>query len=295
MDKKKTGNLIREARQRKNYTQSELGGLLGVTNKAVSRWENGESFPDIGVLEQLATVLELPIEDIVTGECSADEKQAVTEVVRLAKLQKQGKQRKQRQTVICMVALGILFCTCMTGYSVIMFVENVYAIPPILVLGILLYVGIQQSRTDAVAIDRKSRWITLLAGISLLTAVIPTYVIFLVVADERLSRVIVGTETGPILNVELIIILILNALLLVYEIYRMLAGQTGLHAGCVLSVTAMYLCAGYRDMLYRMDNPTRVLRILNARTVVYLAEGLLCIAVLLFLRKRTERKKQKES
>lgn len=43
MDKKKTGNLIREARQRKNYTQSELGKMLGVTNKAVSRWENGGS------------------------------------------------------------------------------------------------------------------------------------------------------------------------------------------------------------------------------------------------------------
>ena len=41
MDKKKTGSLIREARVKKNYTQSELGNLLGVSNKAVSRWENG--------------------------------------------------------------------------------------------------------------------------------------------------------------------------------------------------------------------------------------------------------------
>lgn len=294
MDKKKTGNLIREARQQKNYTQNELGLMLGVTNKAVSRWENGESFPDIGVLEQLAMVLELPIEDIVTGQRSADEKQAVTEVVRLAKLQERWKQRKQRQVVICMVALGILFCTCMTGYSVIMFVENVYAIPPILVL-VLLYFGVQHSKTDLVAIDRKSRWITLLEGISLPIAVVPTYVIFLAVADERLSRVIVGTETGPILNAELIIILILNALLLVYEIYRMLVGQTGLHAGCVLSVMVMYLCAGYRDMMCRMDDFSHALRFLNANTGVYLAEGLLCIAVLLFLRKRSERKKQKES
>ncbi len=43
MDKKKTGNLIKEARVKKNYTQSELGDLLGVSNKAVSRWENGDS------------------------------------------------------------------------------------------------------------------------------------------------------------------------------------------------------------------------------------------------------------
>lgn len=43
MDKKKTGALIREARIKKNYTQSELGDLIGVSNKAVSRWENGVS------------------------------------------------------------------------------------------------------------------------------------------------------------------------------------------------------------------------------------------------------------
>lgn len=43
MDKKKTGILIREARIKKNYTQSELGDLIGVSNKAVSRWKNGVS------------------------------------------------------------------------------------------------------------------------------------------------------------------------------------------------------------------------------------------------------------
>lgn len=43
MDKAKSGKLIKEARMQKNYTQSELGNLLGVSNKAVSRWETGES------------------------------------------------------------------------------------------------------------------------------------------------------------------------------------------------------------------------------------------------------------
>mgnify|MGYP001251279008 CR=1 FL=1 len=41
MDKQKTGELIKSARIKKGYTQVELGDLLGVTNKAISRWEKG--------------------------------------------------------------------------------------------------------------------------------------------------------------------------------------------------------------------------------------------------------------
>lgn len=112
MDKKKTGNLIREARQCKNYTQSELGKMLGVTNKAVSRWENGESFPDIGVLESLSHLLELPIQDIVTGERAGDREEAVTEVVRLAKLQEQ---RKREKRLLYLIVLGLLIYHCVIG------------------------------------------------------------------------------------------------------------------------------------------------------------------------------------
>lgn len=112
MDKKKTGNLIREARQCKNYTQSELGRMLGVTNKAVSRWENGESFPDIGVLESLSHLLELPIQDIVTGERAGDREEAVTEVVRLAKLQEQ---RKREKRILYLIVLGLLIYHCVIG------------------------------------------------------------------------------------------------------------------------------------------------------------------------------------
>lgn len=43
MDKEKTGKMIRQARIDKGYTQSELGDMIGVSNKAISRWENGVS------------------------------------------------------------------------------------------------------------------------------------------------------------------------------------------------------------------------------------------------------------
>lgn len=43
MNKEKTGLLIKSARLQKGYTQSELGDILGVSNKAISRWEKGVS------------------------------------------------------------------------------------------------------------------------------------------------------------------------------------------------------------------------------------------------------------
>ena len=45
MDSEKLGKTISEARKKKNLSQKELGDLLGVSNKAVSKWENGESTP----------------------------------------------------------------------------------------------------------------------------------------------------------------------------------------------------------------------------------------------------------
>ena len=110
MDKKKTGTLIREARIKKNYTQGELGDLIGVSNKAVSRWENGDSFPDIGVLENLSGILDVKIQDIVVGEISADDtgcgkENIITEVIRMAKLQEKS---KRERIIYCLGGIVIL-------------------------------------------------------------------------------------------------------------------------------------------------------------------------------------------
>mgnify|MGYP002513906186 CR=1 FL=1 len=53
----KVGNLIATLRLEKGLSQGELGLMLGVTNKAVSRWENGQAFPDITLLPKLARYL----------------------------------------------------------------------------------------------------------------------------------------------------------------------------------------------------------------------------------------------
>ncbi|MBQ6898421.1 MAG: helix-turn-helix transcriptional regulator, partial [Clostridia bacterium] len=58
MNIKKTGEQIAALRKAKGLTQSELGERIGVSFQAVSKWERGETLPDITVLPDLAKILE---------------------------------------------------------------------------------------------------------------------------------------------------------------------------------------------------------------------------------------------
>lgn len=68
MDKRfAIGNFICELRQEKGLTQKELGDMLGVTNKAVSKWENGASMPRMEYLHDLSAILGCTEEELFLG------------------------------------------------------------------------------------------------------------------------------------------------------------------------------------------------------------------------------------
>ena len=77
MDHEKTGRYIAACRKKKKMTQKDLADRLGVTNKAVSKWETGQGMPDISVLLELARILEVPVEAILEGGPSETEIEAV--------------------------------------------------------------------------------------------------------------------------------------------------------------------------------------------------------------------------
>ena len=68
IDYEKTGKLIQEARKEQKLTQLQLAQLLGVTDRAVSKWETGKSFPDVAMLKPLAETLNLTVGEILEGE-----------------------------------------------------------------------------------------------------------------------------------------------------------------------------------------------------------------------------------
>ena len=61
------GNYICELREKKGLSQSELGKILGVTNKAISKWENGGSYPSAELMLPLAKALGVSIEELYSA------------------------------------------------------------------------------------------------------------------------------------------------------------------------------------------------------------------------------------
>ena len=68
MDNYITGTTIRNLRERKGLTQVELADVLGVSDKAVSKWETAKGLPDITLIEPLATALGVSVMELMSGD-----------------------------------------------------------------------------------------------------------------------------------------------------------------------------------------------------------------------------------
>lgn len=68
MDQVKIGKFIASCRKEKGLTQAVLAEKLGITDRAVSKWENGKSLPDASIMLELCKILEIDVNELLTGE-----------------------------------------------------------------------------------------------------------------------------------------------------------------------------------------------------------------------------------
>ena len=73
MDQIKIGKFIQEKRKENRLTQSELAEKLDVTDRAISKWENGNCIPDVSNIQELCKILNITINDLFSG-CVVDMK-----------------------------------------------------------------------------------------------------------------------------------------------------------------------------------------------------------------------------
>lgn len=67
MNQEKIGKFISDLRKEKNMTQEKLAEKIGVTDKSISRWENGKTMPDISLLFILTNELDCTLQELLNG------------------------------------------------------------------------------------------------------------------------------------------------------------------------------------------------------------------------------------
>ena len=105
MDPQKTGQFICILRKQRGLTQRELAEAVGVTDKAVSRWERGRGLPDVSLLSPLAAALGTSVTELLAGEpLTAEERGARSDSVLLEALRYTGSMG--RKTAVLLTALA---------------------------------------------------------------------------------------------------------------------------------------------------------------------------------------------
>ena len=115
VDQIKIGNFLKELRKEKDKTQEEIAELFGVSSRSVSRWENGNTMPDLAILVELADYYGVEIREIIDGERKSDimEKEEKETLLKIADyVDKQKKQAVLRAVIL--FSLEMVCC----GYSI---------------------------------------------------------------------------------------------------------------------------------------------------------------------------------
>ena len=68
MDQIKIGKFISECRKKENLTQAQLAEKLNITDRAVSKWENGKAMPDSSIMLELCNILGISVNELLRGE-----------------------------------------------------------------------------------------------------------------------------------------------------------------------------------------------------------------------------------
>ena len=104
MNQKEIGNFIAKKRKEKNLTQIQLAEILGVSNKSVSKWENGNCMPDYSVIKPLCNELDISVSELMDGKEKKQVNQT-TEDIRIIFLLKRVQELKKQNKV----TYGFLF------------------------------------------------------------------------------------------------------------------------------------------------------------------------------------------
>ena len=252
------GNNIKRLRTQRGMTQKNLADRLFVSPQAVSRWENGDSFPDIGVLENLSALLDLKIQDIVTGEITeSDSETSLTELVRMAKLQKRQNLRNTLSSasgmllLIYMLVLGYLS---LSGNNLGRRLPLLHFVSLAGILGWLCY-KCRSCKESLKPFGTKQN--SLLASLSLLSffGTIASLCTVLFTLKRKTSLLfLLDKSLGPTCFYLLVALFCVSLVLLAVSLWKHAFREEAFRLDVYVTVATLHLILRYNDMLHTLTS-----------------------------------------
>lgn len=116
MDQIKIGRFIAERRKLKNLTQAQLAEKLNITDRAVSKWENGRSLPDSSIMLELCEILEITVNELLSGEADFMKENNNEEI--LIEMVRQ-KEEADRQLLFIEIVVGVVCVAIMFALAMV--------------------------------------------------------------------------------------------------------------------------------------------------------------------------------
>ncbi len=122
MDQEKIGKFIAEKRKLKDITQKKFAEMLNVTDKTVSRWENGHYLPDVSLFKKICEILDIEVVELLNGENNVKKGEVEKTIMNIIDLSDKDKKRKINKVLRIS---GLVICLLIIMFGVIYSVNRI--------------------------------------------------------------------------------------------------------------------------------------------------------------------------
>ena len=218
----------------------------------------------------MAQILELRIQDIITGTKDSDQDTAITEVVRVAKIQGKEKMRKLVENGVAIVMLCYLLIKGGLAFRGNV-VDSMTYVELAIVLILLAAKYIMDHRTKVVEFDRFRKWIITISIVTDIYMIAGMFINTIMVSRGQMPFHMQPSSVGWYLEGRLIVVFVINLVILVVDFVRRTRCAAPLvHMGTYLTVANVYLTYVYSDMLHRLERMEFFVNRLVAGTLIVL-------------------------
>lgn len=120
MNQEKIGKFIARCRKEKKLTQEQLAEKLGVTSKSISRWENGNTMPDLSLFNPLCEMLQITVNDLMSGEFVDNNNSVNTlgeNLINMVSELEIKKKKRIRILFLVLVLISVIFVSVLCFYN----------------------------------------------------------------------------------------------------------------------------------------------------------------------------------